>query len=293
MKKFTKIACITAGIMFAIGAILATAGIVAGAKSGIFIDWTSHGIRIVPQNDTYTYEAYDITDINAIDINVSNAAIKFVPSENDKWGIVTTYNYYKNAPEINTSNGKISVTQASHSGWEMVGIINLLFKSLDNSITIYVPAGSPLISSIKINTDNSAIKSDCALNTEILNIETSNGAIKLNNLSVSKQTQIKTSNGLISLNGNFSGDSNLKTSNGKIEVAGLIKDLFTAKTSNGSVDIDVNRPESEYSIYGKTSNGSVKVNGENHSTDYASYSSTSNTINAQTSNGAINLDFAR
>ena len=250
MKKFTKIACITAGIMFAIGAILATAGIVAGAKSGIFIDWTSHGIRIVPQKDTYTYEAYDITDINAIDINVSNAAIKFVPSENDKWGIVTTYNYYKNAPEINTSNGKI-------------------------------------------NTDNSAIKSDCALNTEILNIETSNGAIKLNNLAVSKQTQIKTSNGLISLNGNFSGDSNLKTSNGKIEVAGLIKDSFTAKTSNGSVDIDVNRPESEYSIYGKTSNGSVKVNGENHSTDYASYSSTSNTINAQTSNGAINLNFAR
>ena len=87
--------------------------------------------------------------------------------------------------------------------------------------------------------------------TEILNIETSNGAIKLNNLSVSKQTQIKTSNGLISLNGNFSGDSNLKTSNGKIEVAGLIKYSFTAKTSNGSVDIDVNRPESEYSIYGK------------------------------------------
>ena len=33
MKKFTKIACITAGIMFAIGAILATAGIVAGAKA--------------------------------------------------------------------------------------------------------------------------------------------------------------------------------------------------------------------------------------------------------------------
>lgn len=216
-----------------------------------------------------------------------------MPSENDKWGIVATYNYYKNAPEINTSNGKISVTQASHSGWEMVGIINLLFKPLDNSITIYVPAGSPLISSIKINTDNSAIKSDCALNTEFLNIETSNGAIKLNNLSVSKQTQIKTSNGLISLNGNFSGDSNLKTSNGKIEVAGLIKDSFTAKTSNGSVDIDVNRPESEYSIYGKTSNGSVKVNGENHSSDYSSYSSTSNTINARTSNGAINLDFAR
>ena len=61
MKKFTKIACITAGIMFAIGAILAISGILAGAKSGIFIDWTSHGIRIVPQKDTYTYEAYDIT----------------------------------------------------------------------------------------------------------------------------------------------------------------------------------------------------------------------------------------
>ena len=55
MKKFTKIACITAGIMFAIGAILAISGILAGAKSGIFIDWTSHGIRIVPQKDTYTY----------------------------------------------------------------------------------------------------------------------------------------------------------------------------------------------------------------------------------------------
>lgn len=78
MKKFTKIACITAGIMFAIGAILAISGILAGAKSGIFIDWTSHGIRIVPQKDTYTYEAYDITDINAIDINVSNAAIKLI-----------------------------------------------------------------------------------------------------------------------------------------------------------------------------------------------------------------------
>lgn len=67
--------------MFAIGAILAISGILAGAKSGIFIDWTSHGIRIVPQKDTYTYEAYDITDINAIDINVSNAAIKFVPQK--------------------------------------------------------------------------------------------------------------------------------------------------------------------------------------------------------------------
>lgn len=146
MKKFTKIACITAGIMFAIGAILAIFRVLARVpKAGIFIDWTSHGIRIVPQKDTYTYEAYDITDIDAIDINVSNAAIKFVPSENDKWGIVTTYNYYKNTPEINTSNGKISVTQASHSGWEMVGIINLLFKSLDNSITIYVPARFPTL----------------------------------------------------------------------------------------------------------------------------------------------------
>ena len=35
MKKFTKIACITAGIMFAIGAILAISGILAGAKTPI------------------------------------------------------------------------------------------------------------------------------------------------------------------------------------------------------------------------------------------------------------------
>ena len=33
MKKFTKIACITAGIMFAIGAILAISAILAGPKS--------------------------------------------------------------------------------------------------------------------------------------------------------------------------------------------------------------------------------------------------------------------
>ena len=77
MKKFTKIACITAGIMFAIGAILAISGILAGAKSGIFIDWTSHGIRIVPQKDTYTYEAYDITDINAIDIKAGTLMLIF------------------------------------------------------------------------------------------------------------------------------------------------------------------------------------------------------------------------
>ena len=62
-EKIYKNCMYTAGIMFAIGAILAISGILAGAKSGIFIDWTSHGIRIVPQKDTYTYEAYDITDI--------------------------------------------------------------------------------------------------------------------------------------------------------------------------------------------------------------------------------------
>ena len=50
-------------------------------------------------------------------------------------------------------------------------------------------------------------------------------------------------------------------------------------------------PQEEYQT--TLVNGSVKVNGENHSTDYSSYSSTSNTINARTSNGAINLDFAR
>lgn len=308
MNKLTKNALRIAAIMIPIGFLLILVGIFTGAKRGVTIE---SGKVCLNEQKSYSYENYELTGKSKIDIDVNNAKIIIEESENDRFGINVNLSSIGKDPTVQVDQDEIRVEDRSDFGfhlftWDFGSIFDQ--DNNNNIVTIYVPKNASL-EDVTLHTSNGRVEIT-GLSTKSLKADSSNGGITTEAVSVDGSTTLTTSNGEIDINGTFSGETNAKSSNGKIIGSGMYLGKTTFKTSNGSISgdgtfkgsttfhtsnssisIKNNISRSDCNIDAETSNGTVKINGSKVGDDFSENNGSGNSLNLDSSNGSINIEF--
>lgn len=285
MRKLTKVSLHMAVILIPLGILLMIAGILTGARRGITI--LSDGRLVLNEAEQYHYENYDITGIKNIHLDFNNAKIVLQESSDSKFGVKINLPDSEQKPSVNISEDTLTIEDTS-SGFHILWLFGSIF-STNNEVTVYVPKGTEL-KDISIDTSNGRIEL-INLNLESIKAETSNGAITGQNLNISDNASFKTSNGEINLSGSFHDTTNAVTKNGKIIGDGSFFGKTSFKTSNGTITMENDIKRSECNISAETSNGNIRVNGTGMGKNFQENNGASNSINLDTSNGSIAVDF--
>jgi hypothetical protein len=293
MKKSIRILLIVATSSIGVGILFVIVGILTGAKNGMTWD-TAHGVKML-ESQKFTYDSGPLNDVKYIDIDVSNAKIQVLQSDSDNFDVQVNYEYQTQEPTVDTSGNRICVSD--NSGWHGLSWnFNLFdFNWFDggsgNIVTVYVPQNAKM-SSIKLDTSNGSITSEASCSTDTLVISTSNGAVNINHADCGQSAEIKSSNGGIQCAGQFQGNTSIKTSNGKIEASGSYKGKTICKSSNSSIEFTTDMSRRDCNIKAETSNGNVRVNGSKVGDDFSENNEASNSLDLDTSNGSITLEFS-
>jgi hypothetical protein len=293
MKKSVRILLIIAASCLGVGIILIGIGVLTGAKRGMTWD-TTHGVKAL-ESQKFTYDSGAVKDIQYVDIDVSNAKIQVLQSDNDSFDLQVNYEYDSQQPVVDVSGNRMSV--AGSYGWNGFTWNFSLFNfdwfdaASGNVITIYVPRDAK-VSSMKLSTSNGDITSQPTFTADTLVIDTSNGAVDVRNITSPQSTEIKSSNGSIQCSGQFGGNTNIKTSNGKIEASGTYKGKTICKSSNSEIGFTTTLDRKNYGITARTSNGNARINGSKVGDDYSENNTTENTVDLGTSNGNITMQFS-
>jgi len=286
MRKSTRIWMFIAAICIGAGIILSIIGIVAGASGGVFI---ANGKLNVSKKNAFHYESEYVKDIKNIEISVSNSAVEIIPSDNSQFKVEISLTQVYKDPEIEVENGRIYVNEKDGHSWFTFNLFDFNHEE-NNYVKIYVPKGATL-NNVDLGSSNGNITSDTDCKIQDMNCHTSNGRIELNGITCQNSTILKSSNGKIICNGNFYKDSQMTTSNGAIELTGTYEGKLRAKSSNGRIEFSTNKPESYYDVSAETSNGSIRLNGEKVGDSYRDKNNAANSIDLDTSNGSITMEF--
>lgn len=289
MKKGTKIWLLIAGVCVGLGLMLSVIGVLTGAKSGLVFD--KNGLRVL-QEERYYFESERVKDIQKIKVNVYNAALEVLPSEDDTFRVVVDLFAEADEIDVRTEGDSISVVQEMR-GWRGLnfGFLNFFrYIGHEDKVTVYVPAGVSL-EEVNMHTSNGSIDLDGRLTVNTLKLDTSNGAIRLADIRSRELTDLHTSNGRIECRGEFAGRTDIKTSNGKVVLSGIYQGSTRCKTSNGAIEADLDNARRSYNISAETSNGSIRVDGNKTKDDFSEDNRASNSIDFDTSNGSITLNF--
>ena len=287
MNKLTKNALRLAAIFIPIGFLLIIVGLFTGARRGVYIE---SGKIVLATNKDYNYENYDITDVKNIDISVSNAKVMIKESTTNYFGVDVNLTSSMEDPIVNVENNMIKIEKNGKFGFNIFSWdFGSLFDGSSNEIIIYVPKGSSL-NDVTLNTDNGRIEI-ANLNANTLKADTSNGAISTEDVVVSNNTSLTTSNGQVDISGTFSNSTYVKTSNGKIIGDGTFKGKTTFKTSNGAISYKNSIKRNDCNIIADTSNGSIRINDSKVGDDFKENNGASNSIDLDTSNGGITIEF--
>lgn len=284
MKKGVGIWLIVALTLIVGGAGIFFVGVIYEGNKNI--SFGSNGFKISTGKD-FHYESDKIDNIEEINIDVSNLKVVFVPSEGDYYEVsCDTYNSYEE-PQIEINNGVLTVKENSRL---FVFNINFSLDFRPNILTIYVPKDNNF-KRITVNSSNSAVEFEQAVNADYVDIDTSNGAISIEKMTCNERLNVKSSNGRIDCDGTFNGKVTLKTSNGAIDISGRYAGGLEAKSSNGRVTAKIEGKRKDYDINLDTSNGTIRIDGGKVKGDYREDNASENDIILKTSNGSIELDF--
>ncbi len=305
MKKGVVMWLVVALVLIIAGAGIFFVGVICGGSKSISL--SKYGFKIGGGED-FHYESDRLDKIENINIDVSNLKIVVAPSQGDYYKVICdAYNVYEE-PQIEIKDGALTVKQKGH-----FFIFNFDFNFLNfkqNVMTIYVPNDNDF-KNITINSSNSAVIFEQALNADYVKIDTKNGPIRIKEMVCDQSLDAKTSNGGIDCEGTFGGkvtlDTNngaincegtfggkvtLDTSNGVIDISGKYAKGVEAKSSNGRISAEIDGRLKDYNLDLDTSNGSVRINGDKVEHDYRKDNNSDNKIILDTSNGSIELDFS-
>lgn len=284
MKKGIVIWLIVALALIVSGAGIFAVGIVLGGSKNVSFD--KNGLKI-GTGDDFHYESENLDEISEINIDVSNLKVVIAPSDGDYYRVKCDAYGVHEEPQIEIENGVLTVKQEEKF---MVFNFDFSFDFRPNVMTIYVPDYSDF-KNITINSSNSAIRFEQAVNVDYVNIDTSNGAIYIEKMTCNKRLNVKTSNGAIDCEGTFNGGATLKTSNGAIDIAGKYAEGVEAKTSNGRISASIEGRRKDYNLNLDTSNGTMRIDGNKVGDDYRESNKSNYEIYLKSSNGSIDVDF--
>lgn len=268
MTKWMK----TALVLLLTGAVLFVAGSMLGGK-GIIIN---QNFKVIDSDDYkyFTYTNMELDEFEAVDIDVSNTPVTFLPSEDGRYGVEVSYRIVnENDIRVEVDNQKLIVEAEEKMFWMSWDFSFMTENQIKEYVIVYLPEKE--YKEITVDTSNAAVilKKVTAPSIEI---DTSNGSIEILNSDV-QNLVADTSNASIRMQENRlsseKGDISLETSNGEIRV-----------------DFLENR-EKEFKINADTSNADIYVNDRKlEKNDYATREGAVS-LKLDTSNSDIIMNF--
>lgn len=261
----------------------------------------------------YTDENYDIqecsttSEINDIEINVSNRILKFIESEDE----VINYTYYnaeKDKLTVEEKEGVLKITsEPIVEKWNWFKFERISSKV--RTITIACPStfngrinAFSTNGNISLDKIDSLEKLDLASTNVTITVEnvnlmqdslfsSTNGGVTLKNLTSLNDIVMTSTNGGMVLNNIAVPKINVDTTNGKITCTDIVCDNLSVRTTNGSVEIKVIGEYEQYEVEVSTTNGSIRVNDLKVGSQIINRGGDKR-IKARTTNGSINIKFA-
>lgn len=277
MKKWIK----TAIILLVAGVLLFMAGSLLGGR-GISIN---RNFKVITADDYkhFSYVNMDMEEFNAVDIEMKNAAVTFLPSENGGYGVEVSYRIVdEDDIRVEVKNQKLIVETKEKMFWMSWDFSFFADDEIKEYVTVYLPRGE--YEDIIADTSNSVIEMEVSdVSVKELELVTSNAGIRLSGAECGELT-LNTSNASVMLEKVTSPVMKVKTSNGSIEILDSCINDLAADTSNASITmrgIALSSEKGEISL--DTSNGKIRV-------DLQDYGENEFKINADTSNADIYIN---
>lgn len=145
------------------------------------------------------------------------------------------------------------------------------------------------LANVVFRTDNGEISAN-NVNASALSADTSNGKVDFKNVNAA-QISTTSSNGGVYLNNVVADSIEANTSNGSISALNITSPNLKLITSNGNVTATLVGAFVDYRVRVSTSLGNIKINNQKYSSD-TYHAEKTPYINAETSNGNINISFS-
>lgn len=215
--------------------------------------------------ETQSFDA----QIEDMEINVENARVDFVPSEDDTARLVLSGNSDDFTLTTDLTGGRLIIQVEDRSQF-----FNFDFNRT-YSLQISVPENG--LDSLTVESDNGTIQARDieaaelslevnngrinlqAVESETVNIETDNGAVDITEMEANMA--VRSSNGRIIFN-DVSGELQARANNGRIELSTETLDFpVDFETNNGRIEIRTDSEPSNARIQARVDNGSINVYG--------------------------------
>lgn len=274
MTKWMK----AAFICLLTGAALFVAGSMLGG-SGISIN---QNLKVISADDYkhYTYENKELEAFRAVDIDVSNVPVTFLPSENGKYGVEVSFRIVnEDDVRVEVKNKKLIIENRKNMFWMSWDFSFMKEDAIEEYVIVYLPAGE--YEDIVVETSNAAIEMDVSeLRIKELELNSSNAPIKILGAKCG-EIALDTSNASVELKNVESDRLTLDTSNGPVMLEKVMAPVIKAETSNGKIEI---LDSGFKNLVADTSNSGITLK-EPH------LLSEDGEISLITSNGEISADF--
>lgn len=222
-----------------LGSVLLVAGII-----GVLLTYSSEKETV-----SEVREIQD-EDFNAIDINIDNAEVKVIATEDTTSKVELTGSKPKADKSkfiVDVVDGKLLIELKERQG----KLLNFDFLTTSLTLNVYVPKKD--YKSLKVISDNGKINME-HLNAKAIEATTSNGRLEMKDIKGSKVTA-EVDNGRIQVENMQVDDMNLKSNNGTVELSQVDASYVKTETDNGKVLLEDVAGE----LVGKTSNGRISL----------------------------------
>ena len=221
---------IVAAILIAVGFVLATFGVLAGAKNGVYFD--REGIHILEREKNRITES-DLGAFTNIEINADYSKVEIIEGNNYEIDILgndnVTWKIENGTLQIDcTDKGRITFFNLNFAD---------LFKDNREYVKVYVPREAA-INRVDVKVDAGSIVVNNII-TESIDIKASYGSVNLASVRAEKMN-IKADCGKVELNKCDVRDINISNNFGEIIVDDIIAGTTTVKADHGRVVLSGN-----------------------------------------------------
>lgn len=315
MKK-SKILCLAAGSMIAIGLVIYMIGFVLGGRV-VSVGINSGGLFVLGANGTYGKDGnrkgyfnekeLELKSFENLEIQTDFAEVQIL--ESDHFGVLL--GEFSEHPFRFDQTGKtLKISQQNQFSFQM-NLFMLPFGTFgkamgDAYLTVYVPAGTKLNSiSIKSSTGDVTLEDLAAKELVLRNDFGKMNLVNLNTsgidarISTGNMNLTGTTTESLKLKGDFSeiyledsavtGSANITTATGGIKSRNSALSQTEIKTDFGDISLDLTSPSTEYKLDLSTEFGDISVDNSTYTNHISTTSQTPNFIKIRCSTGNIRI----
>ena len=256
MKKATKITLLIALIMVIVGAGVASAAFVLGAKTELY--W-NNGFQVMERGERQEIdEILPAFSMIEAELNTARVTIRYGDAHRIEGVHYDTLRYEVQGDTLYVTGGTgRDLTSTGHIKRLTIGFRNTGTEA--GRIVIFVPYGMEL-SQLNIRAGTGRIElADIAAGS--VRLRTGTGGITTRRVNLN-DAFINTGTGSISFEGELAGTNELITGTGSISFEGRLSGMNKFRTGTGRAAIRIPMPRERYSYAVSTSTGGIMINGK-------------------------------